>query len=1090
MIDRDSDIEDTKVLTNDEQVEAFEDNVNRRGTQTSETAIETNKDIVNNIKIVIYGVKTSKDELKYDTSDTTHELNTSFDSTLSKKYSTDTAEDKNEDKLKKEHYSHSMDDTGFSDIKTIQSTQNQSEDAENSEINAGDNCSVNATGTSQNYGVENENSLSPRKNSIIEKSASHSDILDTKKNDIRYISAQTLPNQTIRDDGKPAKKKSKNIFSSLKKFLTKKKSKSISKCESSQSIWFADKSLQNIYSDTWNQKQHDQMKRESFDDELLDTFRKTKMAQIENFIKNEQAEQAFNNFDFLKNMSDTSSMEDNMLETVPEKTLEQPGKSIFTPNFAKKNLEKPSVKTDLEGDAKTILQNVDMNVHDDKNQTQENENTNTYVADDVKNITLEPMSSNNIEAEIIEQNNKSNSSTLERNRNNNSQPIQVVLDKTEHPCGDIIVHVDSDNGIDDVESIEKLDINADISPILRRNNLIKSSETQAQSLAVPASSNETMSDELNKINDFTFASVERDNNVHESKSYKNVEISDQERAAIIAEIDQIFEYEGLNITFNDSISSVDCASTSKDKSDGSIRLSNNFTLPQSLDRNILERKQEEIHEKNIQRNKATSVKQDFPNIKIESRDVDYLKSNENGKSNGTKNENSFTDSKLVDTDITEIGDKITDKFYMENIDMQKSFLIPADAIVKSQSNGSIESFSDKLAGNLEEYVLRNSVHHKTLKAKNTPATDNFSVNPLFTLEQDGNGVNIISENSEQNNESADGINEARQTRASTPENSFLDADYSFYLRKTPESGYSSTVETARGTTPDLSSELRRVSECEEMVVPNSYEKTTTSEGTETYKENTNDFDSTSTKNYNSKEKDYKNVGNESAQDKGKRFQHIDDDKSTEINKNKHHDKIQQTSKSNPSRDTKKSLLEPGIILDQRIVVERRNILSQRSPIPSPRAVRNKINVNKEHDEQNNDVNVSQDKVSITQENVPNDGENMRLEDVTENRNREDISTEINSSPVEPNNLGDQLYAEFVKLKNVFSKSVENLGDNLDSIDINVGKTEIKVSTSEIPEAKANVGIEPKRLSGPSIVPYDHLKELSNVRNSSNFNTRL
>lgn len=908
--------------------------------------------------------------------------------------------------------------------------------------------------------TQNKN-IQPGRKMSIEKSASHSDFVKAKTLDPKYMSTQTLP-----DQGEKIKKKKKNLFSSIKKFLSKKKSKSVGKSESNL---FADRSLQNIYSDTWNQRQLDEeVKRATFDDELFETFRKSKLEQVASFIQNEQEAQVPNNFDYLKNMGEENgSLQDENLQNDMAKEVtknEIDSNTCKTESECLDRMDGKSLSAEVAEKAPETCQKNTKECEKNELTTVRTDEMKTTLIDDPVTVEEDASKDVNDTKTSTERTNKSNSSTLERRRNNNSQPIQVMLDNSEHPCGDIIVHVDSDNGTSDnsSESIGNMGTSVESSPELQRH--LKDHETGANC------SNYDQNDGQCLLG---------------SKNYRVIEISDQERASIITEIDKIFEDEGLNITFDNSITGIingEIAHASNEGSNKSIRLSNNFSLPATLDRSVLITKQEQIHSKNIRRkrNKITEKA-------VDSNDELYCSDSDNQAR--SKDEKSFEESikhnreneiTSRDSDMEEIGDKIVDKFDVDKIDMQKSFLVPTVSFSsESNEHETMPNDAEKHTGSLEEYVLRNSLRHKILKPKNSAATLNFSVNPIYSQEVDVDPILVEDKHNDQNSpntndeivENVFEISEKyRENDTSTPDNSFLDTEYSFHLRKTPESGYSSTVETVRGTTPDLASELRKVSECEEIVVPAIYKL---SEGDSSSPcEIQEEVDATHGK------IDEKKC--------------IDSKSPEEISTKCSNSSMDLESHRRETNVPNKLLLEPGIILDERIVLERRNILSQGSPIPCPR---NRTNISTNSRETN--VFLDKEKNSkgnnFKQINSSKAGKDLiqdkALDEVSKPNILQDNNMELALQP--PTDLGGQLSVEFEKLTRVFSQSVENLAENNSKFTSN-DTAQAKSFVQENVEPK-NVDVETKRFSQDAeggIVPYDHLKELSNARNTAHYNTRL
>lgn len=931
-------------------------------------------------------------------------------------------------------------DTTFQDIKTIQSTQSVHTGNGNSAQN-----SISVPIVEISSVMENKNIQSGRKMSI-EKSASHSELPKENKLDPKYMSTQTLPEQT--------KKKKRNLFSSIKKFLTKKKSKSIGKCESTL---FADKSLQNIYSDTWNQRQFDeQMKRATFDDELFETFRKSKLDQVESFIQNEQEAQAANNFNYLKNIgSESESLKEEIVSNVSSEEVVKEATYTDNGKTGSERTNEPLTESPSEVASDKLTEtDRDTSVEDIKNKTS------TVSLEDMRTSSEEQVTVEESTPIVVgdikistEQTNKSNSSSLERRRNNNSQPIQVMLDNSEHPCGDIIVHVDSDNSS---ESVGHIGTSEESSPELHRHK--KEHDTTDKNIDQTDGDDQLLLD---------------------SNKNKGVDISDQERALIITEIDKIFEDEGLNITFESSASGTN-NETIHDLNEGSnktIRLSNNFSLPSTLDRRILITKQEQIHKKNIGRrsnqvDKAENSKDNFNSC--DSDDQERSDNENNGEETAILSNESEDIS--IDPETEAISEKIVDKFDVAKIDMQKSFLVPGASSSSESSKHVIPDDIEKTSSSLEEYVLRTSLRHKTLKPKNSVATANFSVNPIFTQDVEDEKIvegNLVVDTAngrnlpEINDDNSENILELsvplRENGTSTPENSFLDPEYSFHLRKTPESGYSSTVETARGTTPDLTTELRKVSECEEFVVAPRM----------------------------SEEQELPPNENLEEVEGGKNIADMKIDVST--NKYAIDEKYSKSSIGAETVESKqpetviqnKALLEPGIILDERIVLERRNILSHGSPSSSSR---NNLNIRTNTDLEKNVVNVGDDSSKANTIDLT-DSSNGRedLNQVSENQSEPTILNDHKNELTPTTNLGVQLRAEFEKLSHVFSRSVENLTAE------NTGSNNSNSTSDKCTVEQNNLVKDAKRFSQEAdagIVPYDHLKELSNARNAMHYNTRL
>uniref|UniRef100_A0A8D8RW40 E3 ubiquitin-protein ligase hyd n=1 Tax=Cacopsylla melanoneura TaxID=428564 RepID=A0A8D8RW40_9HEMI len=983
---------------------------------------------------------------------------------------------------------------------------------------------------------KDEISDSNAKNSYrgIERSASQAEFqkMPVQKTDPKYASVQTLPNMNTNE--KPKKKK-KSLFSSIRNFLTNKKAKSISKCESSKTLLFADKSLQNIYSDTWNQKQADQMKRESFDDELLETFRKSKIKQIENFILNEQAVKGSeeNNFDYLKNMNEehdkeTGNVDENtpnldsrneekseLNKTAPlplnissdilEMQCDKEARIIistavkevtvldnhFEANDQRRiddrrssgNEEKPSILnaipiisiTDTE-EVLTIETRTPKGVHNSNASTLERQHNvkSTSETDKTSPNTNTKNVFDSIETITPNESNKSNTSTLERQRNANSVPIQVVHEQTEHPCGDIIVHVDSDQAVEDIQNNDDA-FEEDID----YEETFKNHDTQ----------------------------------------YKEIlDISEDTRLHFIKEIDKIFEQEGLNITFEHDTTTHSLNETCEECNDSNKPNETNVSPKTTLDKSLLKAKKEEIHAKIIKRHLMACKGQtkDTNNGNV------YVNDENNDLDN---NMDSAEHSIALNNELNDIKDKIAEKFDVQNITMQKtihvSTALQSDNVEDLENDHEADSsIENSIPGdmNLEEYVLRNSLRHKVLKPKTSVATANFSVNPLYSNDEDGEKPtteNLNDSTDHQNRQETAENGERSTSLESNANDSFLSDEFSFHARKTPESGYSSNVEifsrintpelmegipeTTRGinelgSREDLESIECQIPRMENVDTDKLYKKTV-------QRQILSEFDSFEKENEHTEVNENASKGN-NVEGNNLNSGGIADERlfvndiDTFIRNEQthsHNNMVKPASeecaihtnvesilnedllKLNVSTDNSQ-LLEPGILLDNRIIRERRNVILNTTTAKPDESEKTHIDVQKSQTE--------------------------TLKEKTETHKAQTVThktqTEAPKSLVEAKNLvpdlNEELSAEFDKLQRVFSRSLEHL----DEIESDKSDACNKRNVTENPVENKNPNINEScnsdenrsEKADDSNETIDNLKQLCDGRNILNFNTRL
>lgn len=1002
---------------------------------------------------------------------------------------------------------------------------------------------------------------------ITEKSASQTNLLNMIKTDPKNTSTQTLPSKS----DKPSKKRSSiPLLSSIRKYLTKKKAKSISKCESANVVWFANNSLQNIYSDTWNRQQHDLMKRESFDDELLETFRKAKLEQMEAFIANEKKTakgSGENNFEYLKNMNEKSSEQneanDKIILCLAEEiatniTNECTRTDIINPKEVQNsedsaNKESVNVKdkkgnvlmvsnlkevlivdnhfdttinqqlrktndTSLTSSKKQDFEgneiiDIEINKHGIEN-TRINPNAliehncETNVVFDVKRPFETSRLTDNTEDSLLDSQ-KLTEQVDKRSHNANSVPIQVVHDKTEDPCGDIIVHVDSDKVYDgeNLTQFQKDDevngntiqfeiqdtdyttqLNKDVNePIeTNRKRTVRIGQERVRYLSVS-------SDENNVLSPGDFG----------SKFNKNIcgnqEISEDIRMNLIKEIDKIFENEGLNLTFE-----------SESASDA-----NDDESTQCLDKDLLKVKQKEILER-ITRNSPSKDKEKSNFSMGEHFNITAIQNPSN-----VDTHNKITDSKR---------NKLTKEFSnARNMVIQKTIPLQT-ALSNSENEDDEEQFDDSPENdildiqnhpnNLEEFVLRNSLHHKTLKAKSAP--ENFSVNPLFDEDDNKSCVsdtiidrlkmNDIDENISPSI-SVDLLNNGVKISSV----SYLE-EPSFPERKTPESGYSSTVETMfRASSPEVQLKTRQLPISLEIMndqhtlsgigpSETSVEQIKTHENyccpMNMEKDEPGDVETFGTN----------ELDTEFA--RGKSFPDVD--KTILLETTLECDPDQSTPKKttqetlllpkilvtkNPKKSelpmNNQSLLEPGNIIDDRIIMERRKlILNSGKPSSSeqtPKSVNYVPDLSAELNKLSEGFVKLQRVFSRSVENLDEvNNDNIKNSEVDNVHTYENVANQVKSTersdvPITKKSLDIGGYHNINSIKTQLS--IANVTG------VHTGRYSADVSPSK------NLSIEPcetdytgpvteKTESADVVLSYSKLKELSNSRNTLNFNTRL